>query len=68
MHPDFERADRMGEFWGYPENVRKRVLFVMVPRAVPDNHRTVTHTVVWGYPECRVFDTSTYVGGTSGSS
>jgi hypothetical protein len=20
MHPDFERADRIGEFWGYPES------------------------------------------------
>ena len=20
MHPDFERADRIGEFWSYPES------------------------------------------------
>jgi hypothetical protein len=23
MLPDFERADRIGEFWGYPESLRR---------------------------------------------
>jgi hypothetical protein len=25
MLPDFERADRIGEFWGYPESRLRRV-------------------------------------------
>jgi len=46
MLPDFERADRIGEFWGYPESRTFAELLIDPDSALSDEpvHLVATHT------------------------